>query len=213
MARPKTPILSREAIRRAALALIDRDGLDGLSMRKLAEELDVRAASLYSHYRTKEELLTAIAEEVTRDIEVSAFESGDWRRGLTAWARSYRDALVAHPNLLPVIAAGPGRREEALRRADAIHGGLVGAGWPPRYATMIGASTRYLVLGSATGSFARGFDDDVRVYRDRYPNLSQAHRLAEHAAEIDEDSFDLALSSFLDGLDTLYEKVRTEPGR
>lgn len=207
MARPKTPILSRPGIRRAALALIDRDGLDGLSMRKLAQELDVQAASLYSHYRTKEELLTEVADEVTSRIDVSGFEGGDWRRGLTVWARSYRDALAEHPHLLPVVSSGPGRREEALRRADAVHGGLVGAGWPPRYATMIGASTKYLVVGAATNSFARGFDDDVSVYRDRYPNLSQAHRLPEHAAEIDDASFELALSAFLDGLTGVFDRV------
>jgi AcrR family transcriptional regulator len=208
VARPKTPILSRPAIRQAALALIDRDGLEGLSMRKLAQELDVQAASLYSHFRTKEELLTEIADEVTTRIDVSGFESGNWREGLTQWARSYRDALAEHPNLVPVIASGPGRREEALRRADVVHGGLVKAGWPPRYATMIGASTKYLVVGAATNSFARGFDDDVRVYRDRYPNLSQAHRLAEHATEIDDASFELALSAFLDGLTRVYDDIR-----
>ncbi|OLT24962.1 TetR family transcriptional regulator [Nocardiopsis sp. CNR-923] len=210
MARPKTPILNRDAIRAAALVLIDREGLEGLSMRKLAEELDVRAASLYSHYRTKEELLGAVADAVVSGIDVSGFAKEDWREGITRWARSYRVALAAHPNLVPVIAAGPGRREEALRRADAVHGGLVRAGWPPRYATMIGASTKYLVVGAATQSFARGFDADVRVYRDRYPNLSQAHRLPDHAAEIDEASFELALSSFLDGLAPLFERVRVE---
>ncbi|MBB6119191.1 TetR/AcrR family transcriptional regulator C-terminal domain-containing protein [Nocardiopsis algeriensis] len=210
MARPKTPILSKPAIREAALTLIDRDGLEKLSMRRLAQELDVQAASLYSHYRTKDELLTEVADEATAGIDVSGFAGGDWREGLTVWARSYRDALAAHPHLLPVVAAGPGRREEALRRADAVHGGLVGAGWPPRYATMIGASTKYLVVGAATQSFARGFDDDVRVYLDRYPNLSQAHRLPEHAAEIDRDSFELALAAFLDGLSALYRRVRAE---
>ncbi|MBR8742595.1 TetR/AcrR family transcriptional regulator [Nocardiopsis sp. MG754419] len=208
MARPKTPILSKPAIRGAALALIDRDGLERLSMRRLAQELDVQAASLYSHYRTKEELLSDVANEVTAHIDVTEFRGGDWRAGLLAWARSYRSALAEHPNLLPVIASGPGRREEALRRADAVHGGLVGAGWPPRYATMIGASTKYLVVGAATNSFARGFDDDVRVYQDRYPNLSQAHRLAEVAAEIDEDSFELALNAFLDGLAPVFARVR-----
>ncbi|MFI6577413.1 TetR/AcrR family transcriptional regulator [Nocardiopsis sp. NPDC050513] len=210
MARPKTPILSRGAIRAAALVLIDREGLEGLSMRKLAEELDVRAASLYSHYRTKEELLGEVADDVVSETDVSGFEKEDWRAGITTWARSYRVALAAHPNLVPVIAAGPGRREEALRRADTVHGGLVRAGWPPRYATMIGASTKYLVVGAATQSFARGFDADVRVYRDRYPNLSQAHRLPDHAAEIDEASFELALSAFLDGLAPLFERVRAE---
>ncbi|QRN80292.1 MAG: TetR family transcriptional regulator, partial [Nocardiopsis sp. BM-2018] len=121
MARPKTPILSKPAIREAALTLIDRDGLEKLSMRKLAQELAVQAASLYSHYRTKEELLSEVAEEVTTHIDVSGFDGGDWREGLVVWARSYRAALAEHPNLLPVISAGPGRREEALRRADAVH--------------------------------------------------------------------------------------------
>lgn len=206
MARPKTPILSKPAIRAAALAVIDRDGLEKLSMRKLAQELDVRAASLYSHYGNKDELLAEISDEVTADIDVSGFDQ-DWREGLARWARSYRDALTRHPNLVPVAAAGPGRREEALRRADAVHGGLVGAGWPPKQATMIGASAKYLIVGAATQSFARGFDDDVRVYRDRYPNLTQAHRLPEHASEIDDASFELALTAFLDGLEGLFAQV------
>ncbi|MDT0303574.1 TetR/AcrR family transcriptional regulator [Streptomonospora wellingtoniae] len=200
MARPRTPMLSVTGIRSAALALVDRDGLESLSMRRLAQELDVQAASLYSHYRTKEDLLADIANEIMAEVDVSGFAYGDWRHGLTVWARSFRAALAAHPNLVPVVAAGPGRREAALRRADAVHGGLVAAGWPPRHATMIGASTKYLVVGAAINSFARGFDADVQVYRDRYPNLSQAHRLAEHAAEIDDASFELALSAFLDGL-------------
>ncbi|WP_017608972.1 TetR/AcrR family transcriptional regulator [Nocardiopsis xinjiangensis] len=211
MARPKTPILSKPAIRAAALAVIDRDGLEKLSMRKLAQELDVRAASLYSHYGNKDELLAEISEEVTADIDVSGFDQ-DWREGLSRWARSYRDALTRHPNLLPVAAAGPGRREEALRRADAVHGGLVGAGWPPKQATMIGASAKYLIVGAATQSFARGFDDDVRVYRDRYPNLTQAHRLPEHASEIDDASFELALTAFLDGLEGLFARITRDEG-
>ena len=200
MARPKTPLLNPERIRNAALRLIDQDGLGGLSMRKLAQDLNVQAASLYSHYGTKDELLAAVAAEITHDVDTSGFAGGDWRGGLEVWARSYRAALSRHPNIVPFIATGPGRREAALRRADAIHGGLVGAGWPPREATLIGAATTYLVVGAAMNSFARGFDEDVRVYRDHYPNLSQAHRLAKHADEVDHDSFELALASFLDGL-------------
>ncbi|MFD0774465.1 TetR/AcrR family transcriptional regulator, partial [Streptomonospora algeriensis] len=115
MARPRTPMLSVSGIRTAALALVDRHGLEGLSMRRLAQELDVQAASLYSHYRTKEDLLADIANEIMAEVDVSGFDSGDWRRGLTVWARSYRAALAAHPNLVPVVAAGPGRREAALR--------------------------------------------------------------------------------------------------
>ena len=207
MPRPSTPILSRDRIRAAALAIIDRDGLPGLSMRRLAGELGVQAPSLYSHYATKDALLDEVCDGIMSNVDVSDFETADWQTGIRTWARSYRAALAAHPNIVPFLAAGPARRDSALRVADAVHGGLVRAGWPPRYATMIGASTKYLVLGAAIGSFSRGFEDDVKVYLDRYPNLSQAHRLAEHADEIDQGSFELALDSFLHGLSALLTTV------
>lgn len=207
MGRPRTPLLSRERIRDTALALIDAEGLPALSMRKLAAELGVQAASLYSHYATKDELLEDVASSIMSQVDASAFESADWRQGVLSWARSYRSALAAHPNFVPFIAAGPGRRDEALRAADTVHGGLVRAGWPPRYATMIGASTKYLVLGAAMASFSHGFADDVQVYLDRYPNLGQAHLLQAHADEIDAGSFELALTAFVDGLSTLFETL------
>jgi AcrR family transcriptional regulator len=211
MARPSSPLLTRERIRTTALALIDQDGLDGLSMRRLAAELGVRAASLYGHLSTKDELLNELADEVLADVDTSGFGADDWREGLTVWARSYREALAAHPNLVPFLAHSPGRRPQALKHADAVHGGLTRAGWPPRYATMLGASTKYLVVGAAMNSFSRGFEDDVAVYVDRYPNLGQAHLLSGHADEIDRDSFELALTAFLDGLAELHAKVRIGP--
>jgi AcrR family transcriptional regulator len=200
-------VLSRERINAGALRIVDADGLDGLSMRKLAAELGVRAPSLYGHVASKDDLLHSVANEVMTRVDTSAFASGDWRSGLRVWARSYREALATHPNLVPFLAYGPARREASLKVADAVHGGLVGAGWPPRYATMIGASTKYLVVGAAMGSFSRGFEDDVQIYRDRYPNLIDAPSLREHADEIDGASFELALDAFLDGLATLYRTV------
>ncbi|MFD4433723.1 TetR/AcrR family transcriptional regulator [Nocardia sp. NPDC058497] len=207
MARPRVPLLSRERIRDTALTLIDRDGLAEVSMRKLAAELGVQAASLYGHYPNKDDLFDDIATGIMSHVDTSAFDTVRWDEALAAWARSYRSALVAHPNFVPYLAAGPGRRAENRRAADAVHGGLVGAGWPPRYATMIGAATRYLVMGSTVGSFAGGFADDVQVYRDRYPHLNQAHLLRAVAEEIDDDSFELALTSFIAGLSATYANV------
>jgi len=207
MGRPKVPLLSRERIRDAALELIDRGGLAELSMRKLAAELGVQAPSLYKHYPTKDELLDDIAGLVIADVDTSCFEHDDWRGALAAWAWSYRGALAAHPNLVPYLAAGPGRREVSLRVADAVHGGLVRAGWPPRDATLIGAATRSLVLGSTVGSFSRGFVDDVQVYRDRYPHMGQAHLLRGKADEIDTAGFELALTAFIDGLAVRFEAI------
>jgi AcrR family transcriptional regulator len=200
MPRPNKPLLNRESIRAAARALIDADGLTALSMRKLAAELGVQAPSLYGHYPTKEALLDDIAEEIMLHVDVSGFDTSDWQQGLLGWARSYRAALAAHPNIVPFLAYGPALRDASLARADAVHGGLTGAGWPPRDATMIGAATKYLVVGAAMTSFSGGFVDDVQVYLNRYPNLKEAHRLRKHAAEIDVDSFELALSAFVAGL-------------
>lgn len=207
MGRPRTPLLSRERIRDKALEIIDADGLPALSMRKLASELGVQAASLYTHYATKDELLDGIAIAIMSRVDASAFETDNWPDALASWARSYRSALAAHPNFVPFIAAGPSRWEPALRAADAVHGGLVNAGWPPRYATMIGASTKYLVLGAAMASFSSGFTDDARVYTERFPNLSQAHLLQSHAAEIDAGGFELGLTTFVDGLRSLYARL------
>jgi AcrR family transcriptional regulator len=204
MARPRTPILSRELIRETTLRLVDEHGLDAVSMRKIANELDVRAPSLYSHYANKDELLDDIARTVAENVDVSGFDDDDWQNALRSWARSYRNALAAHPNMVPFLAYGPSDRPVALDRADAVHGGLTRAGWPPRTATMIGASIKYIVVGSAITSFAGGFIDDIDTYNERYPHLSQAHRLREYAAEIDEDSFELVLGTFLSGLAAQY---------
>ena len=211
MARPRTPRLSPERIRQAALEIIDSLGLEELSMRRLAEQLGVRAASLYNHVSNKDELLHDIANELTAQVDVSGFED-DWATGLITWARSYRAALAAHPNLVPFLAYGPARREAALRHADAVHGGLVRAAWPPRYATMIGASAKYLVVGAAMGSFSAGFVDDAQFYDGRYPNLVQAHLLRQHAQEIDNDSFELALHSLVEGLRQLYRSLPAAGG-
>jgi AcrR family transcriptional regulator len=201
MPRPRTPLLSRDLIRDTALALIDEHGLAGLSMRRLADALGVQAASLYSHYPTKDDVLDAVANLVIDEVDTSGFAGGDWRRGLRTWAHSYRGVLAAHPNVTPLIASGAGRRERFLAMADAVHGGLVGAGWAPREATMIAGAVKYLVIGAASTPFASGFADDVQVYLDRYPNLTQAHRLRADAARIDLDSFELGLEALIRGLD------------
>ncbi|WP_432838368.1 TetR family transcriptional regulator [Dactylosporangium sp. CA-092794] len=207
VARPTTAKLDQSRIRAAALALVDAEGLDGLSMRRLAAALDVTAASLYFHYATKGDLLEALASDVLADVDTSAFTLG-WEEGLRAWARSLRAALAAHPRLVPVIAQAPGRRADALQRAEDVHGGLVDAGWPPREATMIGAAAKYLVFGAATASFAAGFAAEPELYADRYPHLRDAHRIAALGEQIDRESFDYALDRLVEGLRGRYAALR-----
>lgn len=202
MARPTTPLLSQTLIRDTALKLIDDEGLDALSMRRLAQELGVQAASLYGHYRNKAAVLDAIANLLTTQVDTSAF-ADDWRNGLRTWGRTYLATLRAHPNAAPIVAAGTQERDDFLAMANAVHGGLLGHGWPPRYATMIAASVKYLVIGAATTPFGSGFADDTTVYLGRYPNLVSAHLLSSHAEQIDADSFELALHALITGLEQL----------
>jgi AcrR family transcriptional regulator len=205
MARPRQSLLTRQRIVEAAAALVDAEGLDAVSVRRLATELGVRGPSLYNHFATKAEILDAVADAVVAEVDVSAFGTHDWRDALRLWAHSYRAVLAAHPNIVPVLAHGPGRRPAALAMADTVYGGLVDAGWSPTLATHIGALMRYLVMGSALGSFALGFEGDPQLY-ERYPHLRRAHLLAGHQQRVDEGAFDLGLDTLLAGLDSLLLK-------
>ncbi|WP_329278968.1 TetR/AcrR family transcriptional regulator [Streptomyces sp. NBC_01451] len=213
MARPRKPLLSTDLIIETARALVDSDGLAALSTRRLAAELGVSGPSLYNHFRTKDQILEAVADSVSVLVDLSMFEDGrDWRTALHDWAVSYRAALRDHPNIVPVMARGPGRRPAGLRLADAVYGGMVEAGWPPAQATSIGALMRYFVMGSALGSFAGGFVDDASAYDPAdYPHLGQAHLLAEQQEKIDERAFETGLTALLDGLAQQYEQLK-RPG-
>ncbi|WP_326724147.1 MULTISPECIES: TetR/AcrR family transcriptional regulator [unclassified Streptomyces] len=207
MARPRKPLLSTDRIVGAARALVDAEGLTAVSTRRLAAELGVSGPSLYNHFATKDLILEAVADSVSAQVDLSMFEDGrDWRTSLHDWAVSYRAALRDHPNIVPVLARGPGRRPAGLRLADAVFGAMVEAGWPPSQATSIGALMRYFIMGSALGSFAGGFVDDAAAYDPAdYPHLGQAHLLAEHQEKIDERAFETGLRALLDGLAVRFE--------
>ncbi|TVL90574.1 TetR/AcrR family transcriptional regulator [Streptomyces sp. SAJ15] len=216
MARPRKPLLSRERIVANALALVDAEGLQAVSTRRLAAELGVSGPSLYNHFTTKDEILDAVADTVVAQVDLSMFtddadadsDSGDWRGALHAWARSYRAALSDHPHIVPFLAQGPGRRPAGLRMADAVFGTLVAAGWPPAQATHVGALLRYFVAGSALGSFARGFVDDAGAYDPAdYPHLGRAHLLPGHQRQVDEGAFELGLEALLDGLELRFRAL------
>lgn len=206
MARPRQALLSRERIVEVATALLDAEGLEAVSTRRLAAELGVRGPSLYNHFSTKDEILDAVANAIVSRVDVSFFTSHDWSEALRLWGHSFRDALARHPNIVPYLARGPGRRPASLAMADAVYGGLVKAGWPPARATHIGALMRHFVAGAALGSFARGFVEDPELYAADYPHLGQAHRLAAHQRAVDDGAFTLGLDALISGLELAYQR-------
>src|SRR5689334_25184977 len=101
MARPRQALLTRERIVDAASALVDAEGLDALSVRRLATELGVQGPSLYNHFATKAEIIDAVADAVIEQVDVSAFGTRPWPEALRHWAKSYRAVLAEHPNIVP----------------------------------------------------------------------------------------------------------------
>jgi TetR/AcrR family tetracycline transcriptional repressor len=89
-------LTSRE-VARAGLAMAERDGLDRLSMRRLAEDLGVQAASLYWHVQSKDRLLDLMAGELFSTLKLPApAPGGNWRRGLREVSAAYYRFLLSH---------------------------------------------------------------------------------------------------------------------
>lgn len=86
--------LSRERVLSAALKIADKEGLDGLTMRKLGAALHVEAMSLYNYFDSKEALLAAMIDTVFEEIELPT--RGDWKRGMRRRAISALEALARH---------------------------------------------------------------------------------------------------------------------
>src|SRR5258706_15464399 len=101
--RAKRQPLDREQVVRAALLLLDEVGLDELTMRRLAERLGVKAASLYRHVRNKDELLALLGDEISSEIPF-ARAAGSWRNQLTEMAWNVRRGLLAHRDAARVLA-------------------------------------------------------------------------------------------------------------
>lgn len=210
--------LTQEAIVKAALRVLDAAGLEGFSMRRVAEELDTGAASLYWHVGSKDGLLDLILEEVIGE-QVDAIPAANpdrWREQLKEVAQTMRRTILGHRDIVQIsigrIPMGPNavllsERVLAIMRAGGVPDDL--------------AVQSYLLLMSAINGFTMdeaGFADDeqgpstppidemaqmVRGYieslpRDRFPNLTE---VAEYFAMSDQEArFELMLDLFVEGL-------------
>jgi AcrR family transcriptional regulator len=95
-------MLTRERVLEEALALMDREGLEVVTMRRLADHLRVTPMALYNHVRSKKDLLGSIAEHLTSQIEFDCDEP-DWRDRIRTCFRRLRDACLAHPSAVRLM--------------------------------------------------------------------------------------------------------------
>lgn len=140
--------LQRSEVVAAAMRILDSTGLDVLTTRKLASELNVRPGALYWHVSSKQDLLDALAEKILEEVETRPLAPREsWQDGVRELVQRLRDTLLAHRDSARLLAGAGGLGLNRLRIADHLMGllGLTGA---PVAATAHGSDT---LLSYVTG--------------------------------------------------------------
>ena len=203
-----TPISLRSRALGEALRNADVEGLDALSIRRLADALGVKGASLYHHFRDKDEILDGVATLALAELRPPSDETLPWIDWLLQVAQSYRQALLAHPNLLPLVL-----RRYNLRAGWAVYDyaarKLTEAGIPPAYqVTLINALESY-----ATGSVLYTAAGPVTNWEASLPPDGCDHlRRALDADALDEGArFELGCRALLEGLAARIRRSTRRP--
>ena len=95
--------LSRESVLEAALTIADLEGLDALTMRRLAADLGAAPMALYRYFRNKDELVISLFDRVISAYEPEKHHHTDWREEIRSSFRWFRRTLVDHPGVMPVL--------------------------------------------------------------------------------------------------------------
>jgi len=175
----RSSTLTRERIVRAALDIVDREGLSALSMRRLGAELGVDPMATYYHIPSKDALLDAIVEAVMAEIDLAGDEpSASPEDRIMYAARSYRDVLMAHANALPLVLSRGPSTPEAMRPVELLIGILRDAGLPPAQAVAgmnaIAATVRGTV-GMVADVSALAMSEDWAAFGAQFPAQQFPH--------------------------------------
>lgn len=220
-ARPPRIPLTREAIIDAAVRVLDREGLEGLSMRRVADELATGPASIYWHVRNKEELLQLIYERVTAEVELPEPDPARYQDQLRELARRQRTNMNSHRDFAQIslgrLPSGP----TVARYTEWLFQLLTPVGIPDEaivrlgdlFALYIGAYAfeESLGIASPTGEDLQA-DEIVTMFREymtslppaRYPHI---HRVFELLFSEDTESrFNFGVDLLIRGLATYATK-------
>ena len=213
-ARDKRP-LTRELIVDAALALLERDGLQGLSMRRLAQELGSGAASLYWHVGDKEELLSLLLDRIVGEAQVPEPDPENWQRTVKELARASRKHLSERRDAAQLslgrVPTGP-HSLPILERNLAV---LAASKLPPRviayaadmFALYVGAFAYEESLVTDPEAGAEQFAQYLRsLPEDAFPFLTSL--AGDLTAGDTDDRFEFALELLVRGLEAMALRER-----
>ncbi|MFI6505652.1 TetR/AcrR family transcriptional regulator C-terminal domain-containing protein [Nonomuraea typhae] len=218
--RPMKPQLSQALIVETGLRILDAEGLDALSMRRVAQELETGPASLYAHVSNKEELLDLIYDVVLGEIRLPELDPDDWRPQLRAYALEAHRVLTRHNDISKTALAGVPTGPNALRVGEYMMRLLISAGMPPLDASFsVDRLSLYIAGDAYEGSqhfakmraqglddpeaYIQGFVGQIRDYyqslpRDQFPTIT-AH-IAELTDPDGEARFEYGLDLILEGM-------------
>lgn len=196
--------LDPDRIVRAALSIADAEGLEALTMRRLALELDAAPMAAYAHFRDKRELLGAVVDAVMGEVELPATD-GRWRKPIRRMALSFRRALLDHPAVMPALHSVGASGPNTLAVIDRANGILRGAGFADDLSARAVDTLYAFVLGAVSLEIARAAVDPAARHAMRfalpaavYPDLVA---VMPHALACDdEDRFRFGVDAILDGL-------------
>jgi AcrR family transcriptional regulator len=204
------PPLTRDRILDAAVTLADRDGIDAVTMRRLGQELGVKAMSLYKHVADKDDVLDGIADRIAASFQLPSPDR-PWREAIRECAITAHGVLLRHPWAGPLLESQTTPGPSRLAYLDAVVGVLRGAGFSlPDVAHAFGALDSHL-YGFTMQVVSWPFDaEDMpeiaaamveTLSADRYPNLVAMGSMVATSGQGIPVDFTFGLDLLLDGLE------------
>ena len=203
--------ISRARLQAAALALVDRHGLAGLSMRALAAKLGTAPMTLYNHVAHREELELLVIEAVVARLAWPRTDQSDWRETVRALALALWRSVRAHPQVIPLILTRRSRSPAILEISEALLQALARSGRSQRALLIAFRAVQALIMGFAqvelAGPLSRAAGERpqavIRRFRslpaERYPRLIEIATAAMRSEA--EAEFRAGLDVLLRGLD------------
>ena len=157
--RKRAGALSRERIAAAAMALVDREGLEALSTRRLGEALGCEAMSIYHHFPSKAHLMDVLVDQMLADARVELLPEWGWLERLRRTAHGFRAMALEHPKFFPYFAVHRLNTRAGVAYIDGVIGILRAAGFSDRDAATHFRTIGYYLTGAAldeTSGYAKG---------------------------------------------------------
>jgi AcrR family transcriptional regulator len=212
------PPLSQEQIVNAGIRIVTEEGVDAVSMRRIAAVFNTSASSLYAHVANKEELLQLMFDQICADVQVPAPEPARWQEQIKELARAGRDVMAKHNDIaraaLATVPSGP----NALRLSEGMLAIMLAGGVPPQIAAWsLDRLFLYIVTDAyesslhqqqvAEGGTSREYFDNFvhqltefyeNLPAERFPNIRANARILTSGDG--EQRFEFGLDLLIDGL-------------